>query len=365
MKNSLSLPALARDARTGIIALVLSAMSMVNLAYADNVTIPATVREMIKDDSSMAKIKDAEVALSPVGDGAYLMSLTRIPSVSDTIAGKLTDSSDIAACLADYLSFQYKKQLWSVGYSTQAIVEYATNQAERIDFFILFAEKSDKPLKDSTGKVVDSWSSKRDIHAPYGYRERCATYMKPKWLSSWETYRAPISYFDVAGERLPNRIWAFYGKAALDYLTKDERMLPIANAEVRVKAINPKLYSLKVSFDGYIDETTAMYSLMMLPSCLADYLSGKNGFAVSDFGMTDSGITKSQDKSAGGGDVRSVEYFLLLDVREDEPRPTAVGVEKITWVGGTTSVGMLRAIRANVTKGACEKLMASEFLPGR
>lgn len=363
MRDKLYVPAFVLYMRTAIKVLALAAMFVIKLAYADEVTIPATVREMFKDDSPMARIKDAEVALSPLGDGAYRISLKRIPNVPDTIAGTISASSGFATCLADYLSFQYKKQSWSVGYSAVARDEYETNKADRLDYFVLFGEKPGKSLKDSTGRVIDTWRDKRDIYESYGYRNRCAKSVKTKWLSSWRTYRAPISYFDVAGERLPNRIWAFHGQASLDYWSKDERILPIVNAEVLVKAIKPSLYSLKVSFDGYVDEMTAMYSLMMLPSCLADYLSSKNGFAASDIGMTDSGIAKSKEQAADGNAVRAVEFFLLLDVRDDEPRPTVAGVERITWVGGTESVATLRSIRAHVTRGVCQKIMASDFLP--
>lgn len=336
---------------------------MADPAYAGKMTIPSTVGEVIKDNSPLALIKDAEVTFKPLGDGNYLMSL-KIPRMPDKVMGAISTSSEFAACMADFLSFQEGKNFWSVGYSMEARDEYERNSTERLNYYMHFGKKPNKQLKDMAGRVIDTWNNKGEVYEAYGYKKRCANYIKPEWLSSWETYRAPISYFNVGGERLPNRIWAFHNQTVLDAWGKDEGMLPIINADVSIKAINQKLYALKVSFDEPVRGMAAMYSLMMFPSCLADYLSIKKGFEISDVGMTNSGVAKPNDKSASSEDVLSVEYFLLLDVRENEQRPVVAGVEKIGWVGGASSFALLRSAHANIT-GACQKIMASDLLPKR
>lgn len=332
-------------------------------AYADKLIVPSRVGEMLQEDSNFALIKNVEIKLTPLSKDIYLLNLSKIPKVRERLGEIMSIASETAACLADHLSFKSGKKFWSVGHSSEAEMEYETNNLEQLDYYVVFGNEVERPLRDIANREIDIWNDRDKVYPPFGYKKRrCEPYrIKPEWMSSWETFRAPVEYFNVAGEKLPNRIWAFQNQEVLDSWSKDEEMLSIINAEVTVQAISPKLYSLKLSFDPPASGMAAMYSLMFFPSCLADYLSSKNGFELSDVGATNSSTVKPSDKSANSEDISSIEYFLLFDLRENEPRPIIGKSEKINWIGSASSFGLLRAAHANITS-LCKKTMATQFL---
>lgn len=346
------------------IALVLLVISMIDLAHADKIPLPSNVGVMIMEDSNFALIKNAEISITSFAQDGYLMRISKIPRVPDRIGETVFMSSEVAACLADYLSYRNGKKFWSVGYSMQARDAYETGQGSQLDYYILVGRKPDKQLQDAAGRELDTWNDRDREYPPYGYKKKhCEPYkIKPEWLSWWETFRRPVGYSNIAGERLPNRIWTFHNQTVLDSWSKSEEMLPVINAEVSLHEINSRLFSVKIYFDGAARGMAAMYSLMMFPNCLANYLAHKNGFELSDAGMANLVAAKAEGGTRSSEDVISIEYYLLLDVRENEPRPVVAGVDKIGWVGASASIGRMRSVKANIA-AACQKIMAPDFLP--
>jgi len=343
---------------------------MVNLAYADKVAMPVNVGEMIEEDSDFAPLKEVEIALQQLGESTYLISLTKIPRFpASTAKIPIVISSQVAACLADYLSFKDRKKFWSVGYSWEALAinEYGTSDTERHDYYVFIGKKPDKSFKDMAGREIDRWKDRDSEYLFTGHKKKiCERHkIRSEWLSSWETYRAPNSYLDVAGEKLPNRLWAFHKNDVVDTWSKSEDMLPISNADVLIRAINPKLYSLKISFDWPVRAMAVMYSLMAFPSCLAHYLSDKQGFEASDVGLIIPAAKNPAGKPENSDDMSSVEFYLLLDVRENEPRPGVAEAQKIGWIGESASVATLRAVQANNSKTLCRKIMLDEYVVKR
>jgi hypothetical protein len=329
--------------------------------------LPASVGEMISDDSSLARIKDAEIAIRQLGADTYLVSLRNFPKTPNMGMETIGASALVADCLADYLAFQHKKSSWSVGMSMLARDEFYEKDTGQLDYYLLLGRKPDKSLKDKAGRAIDYWNHP---HGEYGLRLYAAkracekSKFKPEWLASWETYRAPVSYSNVGGARLPNRISGFYKKPIVDEMSKNEERLPIVNAEVSLREIDPKLYALKVTFDEPVHGQIAMWSLMFLPLCLTDHLARLKGFRTGDIGYTDSGVGGPNDKSADSSKVLAMEYLLLLDVRDNDRRPLVAEFEKVAWMGTSS---LEPKTRPTVSPGSydCGKIMADEFVGTR
>ncbi|MDP1732981.1 MAG: hypothetical protein Q8L44_01320 [Sulfuritalea sp.] len=348
-------------------AFLLAVVSIAAPANAALFALPGSVGEMISDDSSLARIKDAEIGIEQLGEDAYLVSLKNFPRTPNMGMETIGASSRVAACLADYLAFQHKKSSWSVGLSMRARDEFYEKDTRQLDYYLLIGRKPDKSLKDKTGRAIDNWNhphGEYGLHL-YAIKKGCEqSKFKPEWLSSWETYRAPVSYSNVGGARLPSRISEYYKKTLVDEMSKKEEMLPIVNAAVLLREIDPKLYALRVTFDEPVHMQIAMWSLMFLPFCLTDHMARMKGFRTGDIGYTDSGVGRLNDKSADGSKVFAMEYLLLLDVRENDRRPVVAGFEKVAWIGAS-SLEPKTSPTVWPGKHDCGKMMADEFVGTR